>query len=215
MQIHNFQQVTLDMVKKFAVKTLTKSCDLDPLPASVLKTCFPIILPTLTSIINISLKNGVMPYALKVAVLKPLLKKQDTDFEQSQNFRPISNPTFVSKLIEKADETFQSAYKAFHSTETALVRVHNDILTAIDNNNTVILLLLDLSAAFDTVDHSILLSRLSSRSGIKRTVLAWLRSYLTSRKQSWNVASHSDQSLALFYTYYIPLLLLTLLSVTT
>ena len=122
-----------------------------------------------------SLKNGVMPYALKVAVLKPLLKKQDADFEQLQNFRPISNLTFVSKLIEKAvalqlndhilrhhlDETFQSAYKAFHSTETALVRVHNDILTAIDNNNTVILLLLDLSAAFDTVDHSILLSRLS------------------------------------------------------
>ena len=126
-----------------------------------------------------SLKNGVMPYALKVAVLKPLLKKQDADFEQLQNFRPISNLTFVSKLIEKAvalqlndhilrhhlDETFQSAYKAFHSTETALVRVHNDILTAIDNNNTVILLLLDLSAAFDTVDHSILLSRLSSPLG--------------------------------------------------
>ena len=200
-QIHNFQQVTLDMVKKFAVKTLTKSCDLDPLPASVLKTCFPIILPTLTLVINMSLKNGVMPYALKVAVLKPLLKKQDADFEQLQNFRPISNLTFVSKLIEKAvalqlndhilrhhlDKIFQSVYEAFHSTETALVRVHNDILTAIDNNNTVILLLLDLSAAFDTVDHSILLSRLSSRFGIKGTVLAWLRSYLTSRKQFVNV----------------------------
>ena len=63
------------------------------------------------------------------------------------------------------DKTFKSAYKAFHSTETALVRVHNDILTAIDNNRTVILLLLDLSAAFDTVDHSILLSRLSSPLG--------------------------------------------------
>ena len=84
------------------------------------------------------------------------------------------------------DETFQSAYKAFHSTETALVRVHNDILTTIDNNNTVILLLLPLSAAFDTVDHSIL-SRLSSRFGIKGIVLAWLRSYLTSRKQFVNV----------------------------
>ena len=77
----------------------------------------------------------------------------------------------MSKLIEKAvasqlnehilkhdlGETLQSACKRFHSTETALVRVHNDILTAIDNNNSVILLLLDLSAAFDTVDHSILL----------------------------------------------------------
>ena len=148
-----------------------------------------------------SLKNGVMLYALKVAVLKSLLKKQDADFEQLQHFRPISNLTFVSKLIEKAvslqlndhilrhhlDETFQSAYKAFHTTETALVRFNNDILTAIDNNNTVILLLLDLSAAFDTVDHSILLSRLSSRFGIKGAVLAWLRSYLTLRKQFVNV----------------------------
>ena len=127
--------------------SLVQSIDpLDPLPASVLKTCFPIILPTLTSIINMSLKNGVMPCALKVVVLKPLLKKQDADFEQLQNFRLISILIFVSKLIEKAvalqlndhilrhhlDETFQSAYKAFHSTETALVRVHNDILTAID-----------------------------------------------------------------------------------
>ena len=78
---------------------------------------------------------------------------------------------------------FSPPKKVFHSTETALVRVHNDILTAIDINDTVILLLLDLSAAFDTVDHSILSSRLSSRFGIKGTVLAWLRSYLTSRKQ--------------------------------
>jgi len=85
------------MVKKFAVEALTKSCELDPLPASVLKTCFPIILPTLTSIINMSLKNGVMPHALKVAVLKPLFKKQDADFEQLQNFRQISNLTLVSK----------------------------------------------------------------------------------------------------------------------
>ena len=107
----------------------------------------------------------------------------------------------MSKLIEKAvasqlnehilkhdlGETLQSAYKRFHSTETALVRVHNDILTAIDNNNSVILLLLDLSAAFETVDHSILLSRLSTRFGIKGTVLSWLKSYLTSRTQFVNV----------------------------
>ena len=52
------------------------------------------------------------------------------------------------------DEMFQSAYKVFHSTETALVKVHNDILRAVDNNDSVVLLLLDLSAAFDTVDHS-------------------------------------------------------------
>ena len=81
------------------------------------------------------------------------------------------------------DETFQSAYKNFHSTETALVRVQNDILCVVDNNESVILLLLDLSAAFDTVDHSILLSRLRDRFGVNSTALAWFESYLTSRKR--------------------------------
>ena len=81
------------------------------------------------------------------------------------------------------DETFQSTYKNFHSTETALVRVQNDILCAIDNNESVILLLLDLSAALDKVDHSIMLSRLRDRFGVNGTVLAWFESYRTSRKQ--------------------------------
>ena len=101
-----------------------------------------------------SLKNGVMPCALKVAVLKPVLKKQDADFQQLQNLRPISKDHILRHHL---DETFQSSYKAFHSTETAVVRVHNYILTVLDSKNTLILLLLDLSAAFDTVDHSILL----------------------------------------------------------
>ena len=87
------------------------------------------------------------------------------------------------KDLISIDETFQSAYKNFHSTETALVRVQNDILCAIDNNESVILLLLDFSAAFETMDHSIMLSRLRDRFGINGTVLAWLESYLTSRKQ--------------------------------
>ena len=138
-----------------------------------------------------------MPNALKVATLLPTLKKSDADFEQFQNFHRISNLKVVSKLVEKAvaiqltdyvmaphlDEMFQSAYKNFHSTETALVRVQNDILCAIDNNESVILFVLDLSAAFDTVDHSILLSRLHDRFRVKGTAAAWFESYLTSRMQ--------------------------------
>ncbi|XP_068675718.1 uncharacterized protein [Montipora foliosa] len=151
----NFAEVTQEEIKKFSRKSLSKSCELDPLPAVVLKGCFIVLLPTITRIINLSLSTGVMPDALKVAILSPMLKKSDADFEQFQNFRPISNLKVVSKLVEKAvaiqltdhvmshhlDETFQSAYKNFHSTETALVRVQNDILCAIDNNESVILLL--------------------------------------------------------------------------
>ena len=81
------------------------------------------------------------------------------------------------------DELFQSAYKAGHTTETALLRVQNDVLRAIDNGDCVMLLLLDLPAAFDTVDHSILLSRLSNSFGIAGAVYQWLQSYLSGRTQ--------------------------------
>ena len=82
---------------------------------------------------------------------------------------------------------FQSAYKNFHSAETALVKVYNDILVDIDNNRTVILLLLDLSAAFDTVDHDILLYRLATRFGLSDVALSSFRSYLGNRSQFVNV----------------------------
>ena len=94
----------------------------------------------------------------------------------------------ATQLIEYLDknnlsELLQSAYKKFHSTETALLRVHNDIAIEIDNKSLIILLLLDFLAAFDTVDHQILLSRLRTRINIKGKVLEWFRSYLSGRTQ--------------------------------
>ena len=79
------------------------------------------------------------------------------------------------------NESLQTAYKKHHSCETALLRVQNDILKSIDNKQCVVLLLLDLSAVFDTVDHKILLQRLRSRLGTRGKALAWLQSYLTDR----------------------------------
>ena len=70
-----------------------------------------------------------------------------------------------------------------HSTETALVKVHTDVLRAVDKNDSVVLLLLDLSAAFDTVDHSILLSRLALRFGVNGRVIVWIEAYLKDREQ--------------------------------
>ena len=115
------------------------------------------------------------------------------------NFRPISNLKFVAKLTGKVvanrlvsyleqnhlDEPLQSAYKKFHSCETALVRVQNDMLCAIDKRCCVALLLLDLSAAFDTVDHNILLQRLHSRFSVRGKALDWFASlHLADRTQS-------------------------------
>ena len=112
-----------------------------------------------------------MPAVFKKALLKPILNKSSFNREILKNFRPISNLAYVSKLIEKVadiqlsryieennlDESMQSAYKAHHSTETAWVRLYNAILLALDDNLAVLLVCLHLSAAFDTIDYTILL----------------------------------------------------------
>ena len=130
------------------------------------------------NIVNLSFETATMPDALKTAMILPRLKKYGLDKDSFQSYRPISNLSFISKVIEKCvadqpkkhvtandlDEKFQSAYKNYHSTETAIVRVHNNILWALDKGKPEILLLLDLKAAFDTVNHSTLLTRLSVNS---------------------------------------------------
>ena len=147
-------------------------------------------LPTLTSIFNLSLQSACMPGQLKKAMVRPKLKKESLDFEEYSNFWPISNLKFVSKIIERAvavqgknyitdndlDESLQSAYKHLHSTETALLKVQNDTLCTIDGNKGVALLLLDMSSAFDTVCHRLLLDRLCSRFGFRGQVLKWFES---------------------------------------
>ena len=172
-----------------------KSCPLDPIPASVLKQCTSVLLPVMTQIVNQSLNLAVFPDCFKLALLNPLLKKPALDVEALSNFRPISNLMFMSKLIEKVvvsqlinhissnvlDEILQSAYKQFHSTKTALVKVFHDIVLDVDRNRTVILLLLDLSAAFDKVDRTILIERLANRFGLCDLALAWFKSYLSDK----------------------------------
>ncbi len=190
-----FQQVTEDDVREILKGTVVKTCDLDPLPASILSTCLDVLLPSITSIVNQSLSSGCFPSVFKAAIVKPLLKKPSLDPETLKNYRPVSNLPFFSKLIEKcvlkqlsqhlvSHNLFyplQSAYRVGHSTETALLKIVNDLLTASDRNEVSLLSLLDLSAAFDTIDHSILLSRLQATFGISGTALSWFHSYLSGR----------------------------------
>ena len=107
----------------------------------------------------------------------------------------MSNLKFLSKLVEKSvfvqpnnyltvnglHEHFLPAYKAHHSTETTLLTITNDTLLSLHRGDNVLLLLLDLSAAFDTANHSLLLSRLENSFGITGTVLQWFHSYLSGR----------------------------------
>ncbi len=191
-----FRSLSPEEVRKLIISSASKHCDLDPIPTWLLKECIDDLLPLITQIINLSLLLGDMPSSLKNAIINPLLKKLGLELIK-KNYRPVSNLAFISKLIEKAVasqliehlkinnlyDKFQSAYRTFYSTETALLRVKNDILNTMDSRNVMLLLLLDLSAAFDTIDHSILLNRLSKRCGIKGTCLKWFTSYLSNRHQ--------------------------------
>ena len=93
MEFNNFRKVSQEEVKVFACKPSSKSCVLDPLPAMVLKSCFSVLLPTITKFVNLFLSTGRMPNTLKVAALSPFLKKPDADFKQFSNFRPLQSDT--------------------------------------------------------------------------------------------------------------------------
>ena len=194
---NEFLPVTSTTVRKTVMKSPTKSCQLDPIPTSVVKQ-IPMLIPVITKIINASVNTGEFPSQLKSSLVRPTLKKPDMDHDSLASYRPISNLSFLSKTIERTvssqtysylerNELFpmmQSAYRQHHSTETALLKVSNDILRAVDQHQDVVLVMLDLSAAFDTIDHTILLERMKQRFGFGGVVIKWFASYLSSRKQS-------------------------------
>ncbi len=165
---------------------------LDPIPSKLLKEVLPEVIDPVLAIINSSLSLGYVPKNFKLAVIKPLIKKTQLDPKDLVNYRPISNLPFLSKILEKVVssqlysfleknyicEDFQSGFRPNHSTETAFIRVTNDLLLSSDRGCISLLVLLDLSAAFDTFDHNILLNRLENFVGISGSALAWFKSYL-------------------------------------
>ncbi len=162
-----FKPLTESEVADLIRKSLVKSSALDPIPADLFLKCLPQLLPPLTAIINSSLTTGSVSPDLKEAYLTPIIKKHNLDPEILNNYRPISNLTYIFKLIERAVanqlsnylatnnlmETYQSAYRKAHSTETAITCIFNDLLCSLDSCKTAYLSLLDCSAAFDLVLH--------------------------------------------------------------
>ena len=197
--LSSFEPVSEVEMKSILSLCPTKSSALDPIPAWLLKRLHELFVPLLCHLCNLSLDSGVFPSSQKHAIVLPLLKKPTLDPDSLNSYRPISNLSFVSKVLERGVSrrlvthinTYQllparqSAYRRHFSTETAVLCVHNDTVRAIDNGLATGLVLLDLSSAFDTVDHSILLSVLNNRFYVSETALHWFESYLLNRTQSF------------------------------
>ena len=193
-----------------------KNCLLDPIPIQLFVDCLPELTPILLFIVNESLSHGIFPSQLKNAAVKPSIKKQDGNINDYKNYRPISNLPFLSKILEKCvlqqldvhlttnnlHAEHQSGYKKFHSCETATLRIYNDLLCITDNDKQAILLLLDLSAAFDTINHTILLKKLRHSFGLKDQVYNWFESYLAGR--SFNVIIGNCKSNRSFLRIGVP-----------
>ena len=171
--LSKFTPVSVEEVKQIVLKSPSKSCMLDPIPTSLLKECTLELMPFIAKVVNLSIETGKMPNTFKHAVITPLLKKKGLKLIY-KNFRRVSGLPFLSKVIEKViskqlsehvtasklNEQNQSAYRNQHSTETALLKIMNDLLLIAENQQVALMAFLDLSAAFDTVDHNMLLSRL-------------------------------------------------------
>ena len=193
--LEDFKLLDDAAVRCFISSAACKFCELDPAPTWIIKKYANELSPFIVKLFNTSLTGDVLPTSQKCASVTPALKKVTWNPFDLGNYRPISNLTLVSKLLEHvAHEQIveyasenqllpdtQSAYQKHRSTETAIVilEVLSDVYEAADSNKLTLLGLLDLSAAFDTVDHQILLGRLRHSFGTSGTVLDWIASYLT------------------------------------
>ena len=193
-RLSDFTPVSKDTIKDTMSAMANKQCLLDPAPTWFIKQSTNILVPLVHKVVNKSLSIAEMP-SLKTALVTPVIKDTSDDATSLNNYRPVSNLPFLSKVIEKIVykqlnehitknnllDPLQSAYRPAHSTETALLKVQNDILQYLDNNCYVALVMLDVSAAFDVVNHQQLLNCFKNRFGIDGNVLHWIKSYLSDR----------------------------------
>lgn len=190
-------ETTIEEVSRIIKQLPNKTSPLDYVHTSVLKSCVDVFAPLITRLINLSFSEGCFPAQFKQAQVTPLIKKAGLDESDPASYRPISNLNTIGKIIERIClarilphvastgnfSPLQSAYRKKHSTETALLKILDDLYRVVDGKRAAVLIGLDLSAAFDTIDHDILIERLRSVFGFSELALAWVKSYLCSRTQ--------------------------------
>ena len=195
-------------VLKVLISSPVKASSADCIPPSIIKACPDLFSELIAELANRSFLEGVFPSCFKHASVVPLLKKPSLDKHAPSSYRPISNLDYISKILERLFlsriqphitsspnfNQYQSAYRRHHSTETSVLHTLDNILLSSDSGKSTVVISLDLSAAFDTIDYDILLSRLSTSFGISETTLSWLKSYLSNRTFSVRIGRHCSSS---------------------
>ena len=204
----SFQPASLEDVTTLIRNGKTKSSKIDPLPTALLKANTSVLAPIFVDLINLSYSDCTVPARLKHSIITPLLKRSGLPVDDYTSYRPIANLPYASKLLERhvaaqirlhiqrnnIGDPFQSAYRPSHSVETAIVCIQDDVLRSLDARKHVVLVLLDLSAAFDTINHAILVTELH-RIGVQDDAHRWIESYLTDRTQCVTVNDHLSSAM--------------------
>ncbi len=193
-----FKSIPIEILSRFLRSLPNKCSSVDPIPTWLLKDCADLLCPLLAEIFNKSLLFGVVPLSWKRAQIKPILKNSAADPLDVSSYRPISNLSVLSKLMERvvSDQLqrhsskncllpkCQSAYRPHHSSETAVLKIISDTLSFFDKGEVCLLVFLDMSSAFDCVDHDILIQRLEISCGVSGAPLQWLTSFLSNRSMT-------------------------------
>ena len=211
--LKKFTPISARQLEKTITSMPSKTCALDIMPTARLKEVLGTILPSLTHIVNRSLDQGTFYTNWKQALLKLLVKKRSLGTTMT-NYRPVSNLQFISKIVEKVTldqftqhcnsnsllPSYQPAYRKYYSCETSPVKLVNDMLWAMEKQLVTVVVILDLSAAFDTVDHDLLLEVLGKQYGIVRMAREWYTSYLKPRTFKVSIRGTTSQPRQLDYS---------------
>ena len=199
--------VTEDEVEKIIKGLKDASPGWDGIHAKIVKSTRHVHLDVLTHVFNLSVCNGVFPCELKLAKCIPLFKSDNCML--INNYRPVSLLPVFSKILEKLmyDRLlsfvnkhkllykYQFGFREKHGTDIALIVLIDKIVAALNNDEIVLGVYLDLSKAFDIVNHEILIIKLY-KYGIRGIVLEWLKSYLSGRSQYVSYCNHDSSSMS-------------------
>ena len=196
--LNKFNTIDSNQLRKIIISTKNKTCQSDPIPTKFVKKSLNHLIPIFLHIINSSIQEKIFPDLLKNAILTPIIKDPSKSHEEYKNYRPVSNLPFLSKVLEKVmyhqlnkhiEENnfhckYQSAYRKNYSCETSVLRLIGDIEKMLNEKSCVLLVLLDSTAAFDTIDHEILYKQLEEEFNVSSDALEMIKSYLTNRSFS-------------------------------